>query len=406
MNTNGSDPVLGSPTLPPDAASRPLLSIGLAVYNGESHLRVAIDSLLAQDVGDLELVISDNASTDDTRAICLEYVEADSRVRYHCNAENIGAAANYQQVFEMCSGEYFMWGSDDDIWEPRFAGECISRLESSPKAVLCTAGVMFITDDGERDSTVAYRSIDTDGMPVEGRVHELISRPIWYGIYGVIRPTALRAAPSFLPVYGGDVCLLLELMLLGDLIAVPEPLFSYRLPSKPRTVADHVNDVRPPESGATPREPTRAPYTSLARELLGILDRSSLDDTTVRRIQDDLAETLCIVNLDWGRSILSEQGLSLDQLRADGAALPAVRAALGLAPARDGLEERQSAPEAWSMHDGVKLAPGRQMLLRLLQPFSDRQNALNAERARALELLAYEVRRLQHRIEALERGRA
>src|SRR5688572_3563508 len=72
----------------------PLVSIGLAVYNGEKYLREAIDSILAQTFTDYELIISDNASTDSTPEICQEYAARDLRIRYHRNATNIGGANN------------------------------------------------------------------------------------------------------------------------------------------------------------------------------------------------------------------------------------------------------------------------------------------------------------------------
>ena len=185
------------PDGPPETGtSAPLLSIGLAVYNGERHLAQAIDSLLAQDVGDFELIISDNASTDATEAICREYAAADPRVRYIRNAENIGAAANYNRVFELSTGRYFMWGSDDDVWDPRFASACIAKLEDSPLAVQCTSRMALIGEDGGPVSDT-YEPLDTEGMPVEARAHELVARIRWYEIYSVFRPNVLRETSLF-----------------------------------------------------------------------------------------------------------------------------------------------------------------------------------------------------------------
>lgn len=70
----------------------PLISIGLPVYNGERHIRQALDSLLAQNYGDFELIISDNASTDETQQICLEYAARDERIRYYRNERDMGGA--------------------------------------------------------------------------------------------------------------------------------------------------------------------------------------------------------------------------------------------------------------------------------------------------------------------------
>ncbi len=99
-------PVTGKPI--------PRVSIGMPVYNGEKFIRDALDSLLAQTFSDFELIISDNASTDDTEAICRDYAAKDVRIRYVRQAENLGAAANFKFVLDEAVGEYFMWAAHDD----------------------------------------------------------------------------------------------------------------------------------------------------------------------------------------------------------------------------------------------------------------------------------------------------
>jgi glycosyltransferase involved in cell wall biosynthesis len=87
--------------------SKPKLSIGLPVYNGERYLRQTLDSLLGQEFQDLELIISDNGSSDGTAAICEAYAKADKRVRYYRSNTNQGATWNYRRVLELAEGTYF-----------------------------------------------------------------------------------------------------------------------------------------------------------------------------------------------------------------------------------------------------------------------------------------------------------
>ena len=68
----------------------PRVSIGMPIYNGERYLRSALDSLLAQTFEAFEIIISDNASTDATPAICSAYAAKDPRIRYYRNERNIG----------------------------------------------------------------------------------------------------------------------------------------------------------------------------------------------------------------------------------------------------------------------------------------------------------------------------
>jgi glycosyltransferase involved in cell wall biosynthesis len=96
--------------------SVPRLSIGLPVYNGEEYLAESLDALLGQSYEDFELIITDNASTDGTEAICRRYVNKDSRVRYERLVKNIGAANNHNHVFSLTRGELFKWASHDDLY--------------------------------------------------------------------------------------------------------------------------------------------------------------------------------------------------------------------------------------------------------------------------------------------------
>ena len=96
----------------------PIVSIGLPVYNGEAFIGEALDSLLDQTHSDFELIISDNASTDATEAICREYVSRDPRVRYIRQAANQGILANYRAVLNEARSGLFMWASADDTWGP------------------------------------------------------------------------------------------------------------------------------------------------------------------------------------------------------------------------------------------------------------------------------------------------
>jgi hypothetical protein len=288
----------------PADSSSPILSIGLPVYNGSKHLREAVESLLAQDVGDLELVISDNASTDGTPAICAEYAEKDPRVRVVRNPQNIGAAANFNRAFELCRGRYFMWGSDDDIWDSRFAKLCIEKLAEHPDAVLCTSEVELIGSDGTPRAE-SYEPMSTEGMHVGQRVHELIGRNVWYDMYGVMRSESVRATALYSPTFGGDVHFLLELSLLGEFLVVPKTLFKYRVPDTRKTASEQASEIG---VAASRVDQHGAPWSFLARDLAAVVTDSDLDQTATDVILLDFAKTLGREESLWGREILRERG--------------------------------------------------------------------------------------------------
>jgi len=110
------------------SSSRPAVSIGMPVFNGEKYIRDALDSLLAQTFKNFELIISDNASTDRTEQICREYTARDARIRYVRQPENIGACGNFHFVLNEAVGEYFMWAACDDYWKPDFITHALTAM--------------------------------------------------------------------------------------------------------------------------------------------------------------------------------------------------------------------------------------------------------------------------------------
>lgn len=109
-------------------ARKPAVSIGMPVYNGAQYIREALDSLLAQTFSDFELIISDNASSDATKAICEEYARRDSRIRYVRQSENKGAAANFRFVLDRAKADLFMWAAYDDLWAPNYLMDATTLL--------------------------------------------------------------------------------------------------------------------------------------------------------------------------------------------------------------------------------------------------------------------------------------
>lgn len=122
----------------------PHVSIGMPVHNGEKYIREALDSLLSQTFTNFELIISDNASTDGTEAICHEYAVKDTRIRYIRQATNLAATANFKFVLDGAVGEYFMWAAADDVWDKNW----IEMLLPVSVDSQCLAYGMVQTIDG------------------------------------------------------------------------------------------------------------------------------------------------------------------------------------------------------------------------------------------------------------------
>jgi glycosyltransferase involved in cell wall biosynthesis len=208
-------------------SKQPKLSIGLPVYNGEKFLKSALDSLLSQTFADFELIISDNASTDQTEAICRAYAAQDQRIRYYRNQINLGCARNFNRVFDLSVGEYFKWAAYDDLHAPDFLIKCVEVLDQNPQVILCHSRVYFIDENG--DFLQKYNiQLKTDSPQPYERFHQLLSKHLCYQIYGVIRASALRKVPPMGSYGTADGILLLRIGLLGEFYEIPEYLFFAR----------------------------------------------------------------------------------------------------------------------------------------------------------------------------------
>ncbi len=145
---------------------KPLVSIGMPVYNGAKHLREALESLRAQTYRDFEIFISDNASTDATPEICAEYAKKDSRIRYVRQKENIGAIRNFGFVKREACGTYFMWAAHDDRWDPKFIETCLGALEADPSRVLAMSDfTRFDETNGEVERYGIQRALPSAREP-------------------------------------------------------------------------------------------------------------------------------------------------------------------------------------------------------------------------------------------------
>ena len=113
----------------------PLISIGLPTFNGSKNLAKVLDSICNQTYSNFELVISNNASSDNTESICLSYLEKDKRIKYKRQEFTVDIYKNFEFVLSLSEGKYFMWWADDDIRENNFLAECILILEKDEKCV-------------------------------------------------------------------------------------------------------------------------------------------------------------------------------------------------------------------------------------------------------------------------------
>ncbi|HEX7447203.1 MAG TPA: glycosyltransferase family 2 protein [Pirellulales bacterium] len=225
----------------------PRVSIGVPVYNGQNYLAEALDCLRAQTFDDLEIVISDNGSTDRTEDICRAYAARDRRIRYHRQHSNRGAGWNFSEAFRLARGEYFKWAAHDDLCAPTFIERCVERLDADPGLVLCSARAAVIDAEGDSvgdDSPSDQAHVDFQGVSLAMEAKRLrcvgsqrasrrylgvlVHSLRCYEVFGLIRADAMRRTGLHRPYNGAEKVFLAELALLGRFAELDETLFFSR----------------------------------------------------------------------------------------------------------------------------------------------------------------------------------
>ncbi|HSI62399.1 MAG TPA: glycosyltransferase family 2 protein [Candidatus Saccharimonadia bacterium] len=223
----------------PPAKQPSVVSIGIPVFNGEKHIAQALDSALAQDYPNLEIIVSDNASTDGTRRICKDYARRDSRIRYHRNSENLGVGRNFEKVLQRATGEYFTWLASDDVLScTNYISELAGYLDQNRDVVLCGCSMKVFVDEDPLDIRAFVLTRVFPEQEWKEARKEFFRWPQTdhhFVIYGLYRREALLKVPiNGRNHLGRPVVLDMEFPILsilcnhGRIVALPEVLRGYR----------------------------------------------------------------------------------------------------------------------------------------------------------------------------------
>lgn len=223
------------------SADRRRLTVGLPVYNGERFLAEAIESILAQDYADFQLVVSDTASTDGTHAICRDYERA-GRLVYLRSEDNPGASWNFNRLVLDSTSELFKWAACDDLYAPEYLSTCVALLDAQPEAVLGHSETVHIDEHGATGLRRAQEQGEGSPDPAE-RLGAVLRSRHCFAQFGVLRRSVLAETGLLRAFPGGDRVLLADLALRGPFAVVPEALFFNRK-HKGRSVAAYPDASR------------------------------------------------------------------------------------------------------------------------------------------------------------------
>ena len=205
----------------------PRLSVGLPVYNGSPYLAESIEAILGQTFEDFELVISDNASTDDTQEIGRSFEKQDSRVRYFRQPRNIGLSPNHNFCAEQARGGLFKWASNDDLYARDLLEKCVAALDEYPQVVLAHSYTAMIDGAGKVFQANEY-PLATSAPRAPDRFRSILNDSGGDDDGGVIRTDVLLRTAMYESYHHADRTLIAELALHGPFYQVPEYLYFRR----------------------------------------------------------------------------------------------------------------------------------------------------------------------------------
>jgi len=124
-------------------SDRPLISVLMTTFNRERYVAASIESVLAQTVGDFELVIVDDASSDATVALVRAYEERDPRIRVVVNERNLGQFPNRNHAAAFIRGEYVKYHDSDDVMYPHCLATLLAGVTAYPSAGFALTGSRY-----------------------------------------------------------------------------------------------------------------------------------------------------------------------------------------------------------------------------------------------------------------------
>lgn len=207
------------------SAVLPLVTIGMPIRNGDPYFERALASVLAQDYPNLEIVVSDNGSTDGTPAVLANAAAADPRIRVFRQSETLTAFDNFAWVLSQGQGRYFMWAAHDDLRPSNYVSSLVATLEANSEAVLAFGDLRVSPVFGEAyiDKPFDYETQGTGRLSRMRRTAFLQC----YHIYGVWRADALRRIPFIFNAWWPDLPLMIAAASLGEFCRVRGVNFDY-----------------------------------------------------------------------------------------------------------------------------------------------------------------------------------
>ena len=208
----------------------------MGTYNAEAFIRPALESLARQSYPNFHVLISDDASTDETAPICEAFAARHDNFHVVRQPQNLGWIGNANYLLATADGDYFCFIDHDDCPRPHYVARLAEALEANPRSVMAIADMVrrIGFDDERPDTPESFTLLEgvTDraerGVCV-ARGQSEIPALTTIAMHGLFRVSAARQIGGLRPhlagEFGADWPWLLRLALMGEIVRVPEPLF-------------------------------------------------------------------------------------------------------------------------------------------------------------------------------------
>ncbi len=215
-----------------DSLQKPLISVVLCTYNGQSFLKEQLESVCHQTYTNLEIIIVDDHSTDETGALLKLFAAGDNRINLYFNEQNLGYNQNFSRACGLATGEYIAIADQDDIWELAKLEKMLSALGNNPGAILAyCSSVMFSEKENRRKKFTPY---------IFSTIRPFFLRNFIPGHCMLFRTRLLMLARPFPPGIYYDWWLAVVAGCNGGFASVPEVLVWHRRHGENVTEAAHV----------------------------------------------------------------------------------------------------------------------------------------------------------------------
>ncbi len=218
----------------------PLVTVGIPTRNRPDGLASTIHDIANQTYSNVEILVSDNSSTEPAVLTTLEEAkEKFPQIRVFRHNKNIGPAANFQFLFNQASGKFFMWAADDDSWEPTFIEEMVQLLivDKDSSFAFCDFAVDFESEkiNYYPDFFMGFSTFSNKSTYQRMKAYILQgnscgkANPI-YGLYHIGALNSIQfGTRSYFDIWGGDMVTVLAVLGSGNMSLSSKKLFTKRL---------------------------------------------------------------------------------------------------------------------------------------------------------------------------------